>query len=72
MNSRHSQRAGMDPETRLTLLEHDADELEDVAKSIDGKLSKVLYLVIGTALTTGTAAVLFAADLIIRQGGMTP
>lgn len=58
----------MDTSTRLTLLEHDADELEEVARSIDGKLSKVLYLVIATALTTGTAAVLFAADIIVRQG----
>lgn len=68
MPSRNEERKGMDTSTRLTLLEHDADDMQEAAELINRKLTQVLVLVVGTALTTGTAAVMLAANLVISGG----
>ena len=58
-------RSGFDNETRVTLLEDDADKIESTVVSLQKSMQRVSSALIGAALTFGTSAVLFALNLIV-------
>ncbi len=59
--SRVNQRSKMDEPTRITLLEADQDELEGIVRG----MQKILF---GILISTTTAALLLAINLIANNG----
>ncbi|KKL48916.1 hypothetical protein LCGC14_2320720 [marine sediment metagenome] len=60
MNTRSQQRRDMDDHTRIVLIEGDTDELEGQVRG----MQKVLY---GILISTATAAILLALDLVVGR-----
>jgi hypothetical protein len=68
MVARTEARAGFNPDTRIALLETDADDMECDMRSLKGSISKLTYAVVGAALTMGTTAVMLAINLAAMAG----
>ena len=63
--SRVRDRKEFNTDTRVTLLESDADDLEITVAHIQRSMSRLSTTFIGAAITFGTSAVLLAANLVI-------
>ena len=67
--SRSEARAQFDNDTRVTLLESDADALENAVVGLKQTISKLTWSVVGAALSLTTASILLAVNLSLINGG---
>ncbi len=65
--SRTHQRKGFDPETRTTLLEGDADNIENTVAGIQKSMQRVVTSLVTATITFGTSAVLLALNLVVTR-----
>lgn len=61
--SRTEQRASFDNDTRVTLLEGDADSLEAAVTSLKTTMSKLTWAVVGASLALTTSALTLAVSI---------
>lgn len=64
---RASDRAGFTDNVRLRLLEDDADELHAAVTSMNDRLGKILWAVVGVLISVTTSAVLLALSLGVSR-----
>lgn len=64
MMARVQDRSGFDTDTRMTLLEGDADHLEATVAGIQASMKKLSTALNAAAITLGTSAVLLAVNLL--------
>lgn len=62
--SRTEKRAAFGPDQRIILLEQDADAFEGSLRSIDSKLSRLLWAAMAGLISFSTASVLLAINLL--------
>jgi hypothetical protein len=65
--SRQSERQVLNVDTRLLLAERDLDEHENELRTFDDRLGKMLGILIGILVSTTTAAVLLALNILVSQ-----
>ncbi len=65
--SRQSERQSLPSDTRLLLAERDLDDHEAELRTFDDRLGKMLGILIGILVSTTTAAVLLALNLLVSQ-----
>lgn len=65
--SRTSERVGLDPNTRFLLAEKDLDDHTDDLSALDERLGKILWALVGILISTSTAAVLLALNLVVAR-----
>ncbi len=66
MMSRAHERKGFDQETRVTLLEGDADTIEVTVAGIQKSMQRVVSALIGATITLATSSILMALNLVTR------
>lgn len=66
--ARAEERRHFDADTRLTLLEGDADEQERATEAFDAKLNKILWALVSLLIMVTTAAILLAVNLTVDGG----
>jgi hypothetical protein len=65
--TRTTERAGLEAATRFLLAERDLDEHETDISALDERLGKILWALIGILISTSTAAVLLALNLVVAR-----
>ena len=65
--SRSSERQPLAVDTRLLLAEHDLDDHELELKNLDDRLGKMLGILVGILVSTTTAAILLALNLMVSR-----
>lgn len=65
--SRQAERQALAVDTRLLLAERDLDDHETELKTFDDRLGKMLGILVGILVSTTTAAVLLALNLLVSQ-----
>lgn len=58
-------RKHFDQETRMSLMEGDADQFEIQIKALDSKLDKIMWTNVGILISLATGAVLMAANILL-------
>lgn len=66
MTARSEARARFDHETRLSLVEQDADELETGIAAVAERLSKILWALVGLLITVTTSSIFLALNLVVN------
>lgn len=61
--SRVDERQGFDTETRLRLLERDADTLEGAVERQNQLLNRIFFAILGLLISVSTACIMFAVNL---------
>jgi hypothetical protein len=67
--TRSEARSRYDVDTRIGLLESDADAFELDLLRINQRLDKLLWAMIGMIISLTTGAVLLAINLVVARGG---
>lgn len=65
--SRQAERQALAVDTRLLLAERDLDDHEAELRTFDDRLGKMLGILIGILVSTTTAAVLLALNLLVSR-----
>jgi hypothetical protein len=65
--SRSSERQPLAVDIRLLLAEHDLDDHELELKNLDDRLGKMLGILVGILVSTTTAAILLALNLMVSR-----
>lgn len=65
--SRTAERAQLDHPTRFLLAEKDLDDHAADISALDERLGKILWALVGILISTSTAAVLLALNLVVAQ-----
>ena len=65
--SRSAERNALDNSTRFLLAEKDLDDHESDIKAFDERLGKMLWVMVGILISTTTAAVLLALNLVVTR-----
>lgn len=66
--SRIDRAQGLDDGTRLRLIEDDLDTLESELHTMNDRLSKILWALIGLLISVTTAAILLAVNIGVAPG----
>ena len=69
MPSRHNDRQSFDAATRLSLLENDADLMEELLHTLRAGQEWQTKLLVGVVISLSTGAILMALNLILLRGG---
>lgn len=64
--SRTAERRGESTETRFLLIEGDMDRAEHSISDLTDRMGKVLWALLGILISTTTAAVLLALNLVVK------
>ncbi len=67
--SRTDQRRGFTVETRIALVEADADEHDEAVAAVNAKLDRFQGILVGILITLTTASVLMALNLVLNGRG---
>lgn len=62
---RTEERRGMDHDVRFLLAERDLDEHQTDISELSARLGKILWALIGILISTSTAAILLAMNLVV-------
>lgn len=65
--SRTTERAALDLPTRFLLAEKDLDDHAADIGALDERLGKILWALVGILISTSTAAVLLAMNLVVAR-----
>ncbi len=65
--SRTAERSALDPATRFLLAEKDLDDHDVDIVGLNGRLDKILWALVGILISTSTAAVLLALNLVVGR-----
>jgi hypothetical protein len=65
--SRTAERAQLDAPTRFLLAEKDLDDHAADIGALDERLGKILWALVGILISTSTAAVLLALNLVVNR-----
>ena len=65
--SRTSERNSHPVDVRVVFLENDADEQERAVEAMEGKLGRMLGILVGILVSTTTAAILLAFNLAVAS-----
>jgi len=62
--ARHNIRGDMDSDVRLTLLEGDADSIENEMRGLRSSINKLTWAVVGVGLTIAGSGIMLALNLV--------
>lgn len=62
-------RSGYTVDTRVSLLEHDADESERATEKLGDRLDGIQRVLVAILISTATASVLLAINVIVQVNG---
>lgn len=65
--TRAADRAGFTSDVRLRLLEDDADELQLAVSSVNDRLGKILWALVGVLISVTTSAILLAVNMGVSR-----
>ncbi len=65
--SRRERRGGLPDNVRLTLLEDDLDTFEEALVSLNEKLGKIMWAMVGMLISVTTASVLLVLNLAVNR-----
>jgi len=65
--TRTGERSSLDQGTRFLLAERDLDDHERDISALDERLGKMLWTLVGILISTSTAAILLALNLVVNR-----